>query len=368
MSPMKQMSRAFKFRSATYLLGMAVMLLAVAGCVTAWAQQEPGSAPEIPGQAGPPRPDLGPRSLPRQGYPDGLPPHPRSQDERFRNGQMQQPGSQIPPTPPTQAPLPPSSTAMPSTVEATALATTLNSSKPRYAHVSFHDGLLDVRADDSSLQQILRSIARRTGMKITGGVADQRVFGNYGPAPAPTVLATLLDGTGVNMLLRTTPDAVPEELVLTPQTGMVSAPNLDLTVNDEEGNDESGQSAHQPPAAVAQQAPAQAPILSQTSTSGPVSVPQPMNNVNGSENNTSPTASTLPTTDSVPLSALPTPSTTPSSTGIVDAPNPPPPGSTTSQSPNGVATPESIYQQLMQLQKQKQNGTPATPANGSTPP
>jgi hypothetical protein len=253
---------------------------------------------------------------------------------------------------------------MPSTMAATALATTPPSSKPRIAQVSFHDGLLDVRADDSSLQQILRSIARRTGMKITGGVADQRVFGNYGPAPAPTVLATLLDGTGVNMLLRTTPDAVPEDLVLTPQTGAVSPPSLDLTVNDEDGNDNPGQ----PVRPAVSQNPQPAAAQYQPTASGPVSVPQPFNNVNGSENNTSPTASTLPTTNSVPLSSLPTPSTTPSSTGIVDAPNPPPPGSTTSQSPSGVTTPESIYQQLMQLQQKKQNITPATPASGSTPP
>jgi hypothetical protein len=257
---------------------------------------------------------------------------------------------------------------MPSSVTATALATTPPSSKPRNAQVTFHDGLLDVRADDSSLQQILRSIARRTGMKITGGVADQRVFGNYGPAPAPTVLATLLDGTGVNMLLRTTTEAVPEELVLTPQTGAASPPSLDLTVNDEESNEDAGQSARRASAAVAPQMPAQSQVQGQPTASGPVSVPLPYNNVNGSEYNTSPTASQLPTTDSVPLSSLPTPSTTLSSKGIVDAPNPPPPGSTTSQSPNGVATPETIYQQLMQLQQQKQNGTPAPPANGSTPP
>jgi hypothetical protein len=33
-----------------------------------------------------------------------------------------------------------------------------------------------------------------------------------------------------------------------------------------------------------------------------------------------------------------------------------------------VATPESIYQQLMQLQQQKQNGAPTAPPSGSTPP
>jgi hypothetical protein len=227
---------------------------------------------------------------------------------------------------------------------------------PRAAQVSFQDGLLEVRANDSSLHQILRSVARHTGMKITGGVADLRVFGNYGPAPASTVLATLLDGTGVNMLLQTTPAQVPERLVLTPQTGGASPPSLDMTVNDDAGD---GVSAT-PPAPSARGGERQAP----PANSVPVSVPQPYNNVNGSPANTSPTASTFPTTNSAPLDSLPTPSTTPPTNGIVDAPNPPPPGSTTTQSPNGVATPESIYQQLLQLQKQQQQKQPG----GTTPP
>ena len=127
----------------------------------------------------------------------------------------------------------PGNNAMPAPIASTPLTSAPPSTKPRTAQVQFANGLLDVRADDSSLQQILRSIARRTGMKITGGVADQRVYGNYGPAPASTILATLLDGTGVNMLLQSTPDAVPEVLVLTPQTGGVTPPNLDVTVDDD---------------------------------------------------------------------------------------------------------------------------------------
>jgi hypothetical protein len=221
-----------------------------------------------------------------------------------------------------------------------------------------------VHANDSSLHQILRSVARRTGMKISGGVADQRVFGDYGPAPASSVLATLLDGTGVNMLLQTTPAQVPESLVLTPQTGAASPPALDMTANDDPGdtppqnypslvNPAGVPSSGSQGAASANPGPA--------SASGPVSVPQPLNNVNGSSSNSSPTASTFPTTNSVPLDSLPTPSTTPPTAGIVDAPNPPPPGSTTSTSPNGVSTPESIYQQLLQLQKQQQQKQQSPP-------
>src|SRR5271156_556467 len=72
---------------------------------------------------------------------------------------------------------------------------------PDDAHIPSSDGTLFVSADNSSLNQILREIARDTGMKITGGVADERVFGHYGPAPTDQILSALLDGTGSNMLL-----------------------------------------------------------------------------------------------------------------------------------------------------------------------
>ena len=99
-------------------------------------------------------------------------------------------------------------------------------------------------------------------------------------------------------------------------------------------------------------------------------MPQPLNNVLGNPNNVSPTASTVPVTNSVPLSSLPTPSTAQPVSGIVDAPNPPPAGSTTAgftsqtppdnnpntappatatanqSSPDGVKTPEQIYEEL----------------------
>jgi hypothetical protein len=79
----------------------------------------------------------------------------------------------------------------------------------------------------------------------------------------------------------------------------------------------------------------------------PASIPQPINNVLGNPNNQTPTASQIPTTNSVPLDALPTPSTTvQTQQGIVDTPNPPPAGST-------APTADSIYQQLLQMQKAK---------------
>ncbi|MEO6816178.1 MAG: hypothetical protein ABI177_05705 [Edaphobacter sp.] len=93
------------------------------------------------------------------------------------------------------------------------------------AHVTFANGQLTVAASNSSLNQILRDIARETGMKITGGVTDERVFGHYGPAVPSKVLGDLLDGTSSNMLLMHATAATPAKLVLTPRLGGVTPPN-----------------------------------------------------------------------------------------------------------------------------------------------
>ncbi len=284
-----------------------------------------------------------------------------------------------------------------------ATATGQNTEHRHRARVTYTDGLLDVRADNSSLNQILREISRDTGMKIIGGVADQRVFGNYGPAVPGTVLQTLLDGTNTNMLLQEDPvTRVPEQLVLTPRTGGPTPPgpssaSYDVTETEPDMPlPPASQPAAQPPpgsAAGTGSIGAQPATTTATGTttapSTPPSMPQPANNVLGNPNNVSPTASTLPVTNSVPVSSLPTPSTAPPVSGIVDAPNPPPPTSTTAgftsqtpntnpntapsatspattpptatqTSPNGVKTPAEIYQELLQLQQQK-SGKPANP-------
>ena len=95
----------------------------------------------------------------------------------------------------------------------------------RAAQVAYSRGQLKVSADNSSLNQILHEIARVTGMKITGSVADARVFGKYGPGAPAKILDSLLDGSGVNMLLRETASGAPAELILTPQNGPVTPPN-----------------------------------------------------------------------------------------------------------------------------------------------
>lgn len=91
-------------------------------------------------------------------------------------------------------------------------------------------------ASNSSLDQILRDVSRETGMKITGGIKDERVFGNYGPAPAAQVLSALLDGTASNMMLVGSNGPTPAELVLTPRGGGPTPPNPNAAAAQEEEN------------------------------------------------------------------------------------------------------------------------------------
>jgi hypothetical protein len=282
----------------------------------------------------------------------------RMRRERFA-AQRDQPSS-LPPTPPTS--VTPAANTLPAPIAATPVTGESPSRRARRAQVTYFDGQLDVRADDSSLNQILREISRRTGLKITGGVADQRVFGNYGPATTASVLATLLDGTGTNLLLLEGDPSTPPELVLTPRGGGPTPPSPSSPSFDDAPNPTPVQAPAQQQLPQ-QQVTQQQPIQQAQPVSGPPSIPQPLNNVNGSPLNTSPTASTYPTTNSVPIDTVPTPSTTPSTSGIVDAPNPPAPGSTTGTAPNGTATPEQVYQQLLKMQQQQQSPRPLPPTN-----
>jgi len=270
------------------------------------------------------------------------------------------PASGLPATPPTSAAQLGNAVA-----PLTATPAKPETSRPHRADVRYDSGLISINANNSSLNRILREISRQTGMKITGGVREERVFGHYGPAPVADILETLIDGTETNMVLRQTAANTPEELILTPRSGGVSPPNPNAPSFDESNDDDSNLRQPAPPSTMTQpvgaRPPATIPALTPNEGSVPPSIPQPANNVNGSPSNTSPTASTLPVTNSVPIDAIPTPSTTPPANGIVDAPNPPPPGAVHPASPNGVKTPEDIYRQLQQLRAQQQQQQSTTP-------
>jgi hypothetical protein len=131
----------------------------------------------------------------------------------------------LPAMPPTVQPGQPGQTSPAANAAATPVANT-----PLHAEVLYTNGQLRIRADNSSLNQILRSISHVTGLKITGGVEEQRVFGSYGPAPLSTILATLLDGTGANILLLGGSGGTNPELVLTQRAGGAEPPGPNSAV------------------------------------------------------------------------------------------------------------------------------------------
>ena len=168
------------------------------------------------------------------------------------------------------------------------------------AAVTYANGLLTVTAHNSSLNQILRDISRETHMKITGGVADERVFGSYGPEPAAQVLNSLLDGTSSNMLLVGSNGPTPAELILTPRAGGPAPPNpMAASFNQNNQPDE-------PPS----REPDQSNLPEQTAPANP-------------------------------------PETTP------EPPAAPAQDTNQQQSPNGVKTPQDIFNQLMKLRQQQ---------------
>jgi hypothetical protein len=69
--------------------------------------------------------------------------------------------------------------------------------------VSFHDGLLSISANRASLSEVLFAVHQRTGAEIAipAGAEQEKVVGQFGPSPAPEVLAHLLNGSKFNFLI-----------------------------------------------------------------------------------------------------------------------------------------------------------------------
>ena len=210
----------------------------------------------------------------------------------------------------------------------------------RHAEVVLSASGLQVTADNSSLNQILREIARVTGMKITGGVTEERVFGQYGPAPTAEVLASLLDGAGSNIFLKETAGAVPDELILTPRNGGPTPPNpYAPSYDDPRTAQQIYQDEH--PEAAAPNPPPPPPQPAPLPFSTPVPTPAIT-----STQLTPVTPAPGGITEAPTVAPATEPGTTPgpgfNSTGTNDA-----------ASPNGVKTPQQIYEQLQKLQQQQ---------------
>lgn len=152
---------------------------------------------------------------------------------------------QLPPTKPSAAvsTLP---VAQPTGATGQASAAPVAPAAPHQVEVEYSDGKLAVQASNASLNEILREVGHKTGIKITGGVADDKVFGSYGPSSPAVVLDALLDGTGSNVLLVDDPKGG-SELILTPRRGGVTPPNPNASQQSNESED-TGAGAYVPPA------------------------------------------------------------------------------------------------------------------------
>lgn len=72
---------------------------------------------------------------------------------------------------------------------------------PQTPIVTWDNRGLEIEAWNSSLNEILREIAAKTGAKLEGVTQDQRIFGSYGPGTGSDVLSKLLEGSGYNVLI-----------------------------------------------------------------------------------------------------------------------------------------------------------------------
>ncbi len=215
--------------------------------------------------------------------------------------------AQAPQTPQAKSPVPMQATSalsptQPAATEPPPVPLTPAQRPPQPAKVVYADDALSISADNSSLNQILREISHDTGMKITGGVADERVFGQYGPASPAQVLAELLDGAGSNMILEHREGEANAELILTPRQGGPTPPNPNAAAFDDRPRPQETRFP-QPQ----QIPPASGPLVSPAGSAG----------------------------EAVPAQN--------------PANNPAQP-----ESPNGVKTPQQIYEQLQRLRQQQQ--------------
>ncbi len=231
--------------------------------------------------------------------------------------------------------------------------TGLTAPHPQAHHsaVSFHDGLLTVEASNASLNGILREIAHSTGMKITGSAPEDRVFGTYGPADPQRVMSTLLDGTGINILIVSNTADKPLELLLTPRLGSPTPPNP----NAEE--QQQAEDSDEPNPAPQRQLPVQSSNL-------------PMRPIRpGGQRNASPdpAAATAPSEVSQPVVFPPISPTTAPATATTTPPDPDNDGDTGTET---VKTPQQIFDELQHLQQNGNgsgNGTQQTPPDSNQP-
>ena len=114
--------------------------------------------------------------------------------------------------------------------------------KPRL-EVSFEHGLLFISSNKANLSEVLFAIHERTGAEIAipAGAEQEQVAVDLGPAPAPEVLAHLLNGSKFNfMILSSATDSQAlDRVILSPRTdgSMQAGSPQTQSMVDEDGED-----------------------------------------------------------------------------------------------------------------------------------
>jgi len=69
--------------------------------------------------------------------------------------------------------------------------------------VTFSNGLLGIRADKATLAEVLYAVQQHTGaeIRIAAGAEQEKIVADIAPAPAPEVLARLLNGSNFNFMI-----------------------------------------------------------------------------------------------------------------------------------------------------------------------
>jgi hypothetical protein len=234
----------------------------------------------------------------------------------------------------------------------------------RRAEVEYSGGMLKVSANNSSLNQILREIGRQTGMKITGGVIEDHVFGTYGPAAASQVLTSLLDGTTSNVMIVENSANGPAELILTPRKGGVTPPNPNAELVTDDADQQT-----RPPTSPRTDPPRRAGAMWEHPP-GPGGLPNGLPPSNGGQTGTpingGADLGTVPGAFT-PYGQSPPDARAQPETVLVNSDNPvtvpapvttAPADGTQPQSPNGVSTPQQIYEQLQKLRQMQTTTSP----------
>lgn len=148
------------------------------------------------------------------------------------------------------------------------------------AGITLDKGLLAIHADNSSLSAILKHVAASSGMTVDGFQQDQRVFGVYGPGSPTEILSSLLQDAGYNFLMvGTTEQGTPKQIILTARTGSGAASGpaqpASEEPSDDDDSDNSGNNApdQQPPAPEQRPSPIPGASMTPPNSDGQVKTP-----------------------------------------------------------------------------------------------